>query len=76
MMTSGGTMMKEDNGGDSMPKCTYCNKSVPIEKLKELPDDDSPQLERKYCEKCYPDVKSAYLNLPWNVAKRKEKWGL
>lgn len=52
--------------------CTYCAKWFPKGEVKPLPLDDSPQLERLYCSKCFPEVEAAHLKLPWI---KKNIWG-
>lgn len=49
-----------------LDNCTYCGRRYKKETLKALPNDDSPQLDRKYCERCYPIVLAADRKLPWN----------
>lgn len=51
---------------NNLETCSYCAKRVDKNTLKPLPNDDNPELERKYCERCYPEVVAADRNLPWN----------
>jgi hypothetical protein len=56
-----------------MDYCTYCSRPFSKEELKILPLEDSPQLDRKYCPRCYPEVYTNHLNLPWIKKKLRNK---
>ena len=51
---------------NNLDNCTYCAKRVHKDTLKPLPNDDNPELDRRYCENCFPVVRAAERNLPWN----------
>jgi hypothetical protein len=53
--------------------CAYCGKWFDDETMFSLPYDGNPELGRRYCPKCYPEVREAHLNLPWIKKKTKER---
>ena len=54
--------------------CAYCAKWKPEETMKSLPYDDNPKLNRKYCPRCFPEVREDHLNLPWIKEVRFKKF--